>query len=158
MTGTVAKVMTDGCGFVNLAALLQIASWLGFTSRNTAFQGRIAGAKGMWLLHLDDRLSTAEPKIWIRDSQDKIKLPDLATCDHGHLILDFVAPARMTLPVQLSAQILINLAHNGVPHAVLKTLLEEGLKAEVADLTWWSGPESMLLLYHAVSRIGNVTG
>jgi len=32
-------------------------------------------------------------------------------------------------------------------------LLEEGLKAEVVDFTRWSGPESMLLLYHTVSRL-----
>ena len=95
--------MTDGCGFVNLAALLQIASPLGFTSWNTAFQGCIMGAKGMWLLHPDNLLSTTEPKIWIWDLQDKIKLPDLVTCDRGHLILDFVTPARMISPRRLSA-------------------------------------------------------
>ncbi|TFY58923.1 hypothetical protein EVG20_g7977, partial [Dentipellis fragilis] len=86
------KVMTDGCGFMNGAALIHIAQHLQLPTRPTAVQGRIAGAKGVWLLHPTDRLSTEPPRIWIRDSQNKIKLPALDALDRAHLIFDLVGP------------------------------------------------------------------
>ncbi|TFK17046.1 hypothetical protein FA15DRAFT_578600, partial [Coprinopsis marcescibilis] len=40
----------------------------------TAVQGRIDGAKGLWVRHpTDEDLDT--PRIWIRASQNKIKNP-----------------------------------------------------------------------------------
>ncbi|KAA1474045.1 hypothetical protein DENSPDRAFT_882495 [Dentipellis sp. KUC8613] len=90
------KIMTDGCGFMNGAALIHIAQHLQLPTWPTTVQGRIAGAKGVWLLHPTDRLSTAPPRIWIRDSQNKIKLPAPAALDRAHLIFDLVGPARLS--------------------------------------------------------------
>jgi RNA-dependent RNA polymerase len=45
--------MTDGCGYISGAALTTIMRVMKYSSRPTAVQGRIAGAKGMWVLHPD---------------------------------------------------------------------------------------------------------
>jgi hypothetical protein len=47
------KIMTDGCGYISGAALTTIMRVMKYSSRPTAVQGRIAGAKGMWVLHPD---------------------------------------------------------------------------------------------------------
>ena len=91
--------MTDGCGFINRTALTLIARR--FTLPHgmpTAVQGRVAGAKGMFMLHPYDR--HPEPRVWIRDSQNKIKLPKL---ERWHRILDLLKFAQpVSHPLQLS--------------------------------------------------------
>ncbi|KAI0271441.1 RNA dependent RNA polymerase-domain-containing protein [Gloeopeniophorella convolvens] len=151
------KILTDGCGFINAAALTLIAQRLGLSSRPTAVQGRIAGSKGLWVLHPEDRLTTEPPRIWIRESQRKIKLAAFDP-DSVHTIFDLVAQSNhITAPSRLSQQLIINLAENGVPTDVLKTLLEDGLRECFAALTQWDGAEAMPLLWNAVNEAGNVS-
>ena len=70
------QTMTDGCGSINRAALTDIGRRFSLPhGMPTAVQGRVAGAKGMFLLHPYDK--HPEPRVWIRDSQNKIKLPKL---------------------------------------------------------------------------------
>ncbi|TFY77228.1 hypothetical protein EWM64_g6785 [Hericium alpestre] len=152
------KTMTDGCGWINASALIRIAQQLGCTSRPTAVQGRIAGAKGVWLLHPHDRVPTDPPRIWIRDSQNKINLPALATLDRAHLIFDLVQQSTLNAPSRLSMQLIVNLSHNGVPDDVFKELLRKGMEEECSALTKWNGPEAMPLLWDAVNKVGRVTG
>ena len=73
--------MTDGCGLINRSALRAIQRSRGLSEMPTAVQGRIAGAKGLWVLDPDDM--ERAPRIWIADSQVKIKYSDedLATPD-----------------------------------------------------------------------------
>ncbi|EKM56512.1 uncharacterized protein PHACADRAFT_118286 [Phanerochaete carnosa HHB-10118-sp] len=152
------KIFTDGCGFMNGAALMRVGKWIGSGSPPTAVQGRILGSKGVWLLHPDDRAPTAEPRIWIRPSQRKIRLvreynaESLATLHRAHLIFDLVMPSRSTVPARLSRLTIVNLAHNGVPTKILTALMEGGLKAEVEGLTQWQGASAMPLLWHAVNK------
>jgi RNA-dependent RNA polymerase len=51
----------------------------------------------------------------------------------------------------LSSQTLVNLAHGCVPLPVLKELMGDGLHEEVRQLTEWSGPDSMLMVWRAVT-------
>ncbi|EMD32601.1 hypothetical protein CERSUDRAFT_126709 [Gelatoporia subvermispora B] len=150
------KILTDGCGFINAAALKMIAVYLNREGRITAVQGRIAGAKGVWLLHPEDRALDAPPRIWIRDSQRKIRHAE-GGLTRSQLIFDLVATPRLTFPSRLSKLTVLNLAHNQVPKDVFVKLLREGLEAEIAPLVNWSGPEAMRLLYDAVDQAGNVT-
>ncbi|KAG1840300.1 RNA dependent RNA polymerase-domain-containing protein [Suillus subalutaceus] len=136
------KIMTDGCGYISGAALTAIMRVMKYSSRPTAVQGRIAGAKGMW--------------IWIRDSQNKINLGSLHKVDSAHRIFDLLAPSRVTGPSRLSSQTLVNLAHGRVPLSVLKDLMADGLHEEVRQLTEWSGPDSMLMVWRAVEQAGRV--
>ncbi|KAG2350150.1 hypothetical protein BDR05DRAFT_480 [Suillus weaverae] len=155
---SVEKIMTDGCGFISGAALTAIMRVIQYPSRPTAVQGRIAGAKGMWVLHPDPEYQVADglPKIWIRNSQNKINCGPLHKVDAAHRIFDLVAPSRVTGPSRLSRDTLVNLTHNDVPAGILKELMADGLHDEVRQLTEWNGPDSMLVVWRAVERAGRV--
>jgi RNA-dependent RNA polymerase len=151
------EVLTDGCGFINGAALTLIAQRLSLSSRPIAVQGRVAGAKGLWILHGEDRSSTEPPRIWIRDSQRKIKLPSLEE-GSAHVIFDLVSQStRITVPAHLNSQTIINLAENGVNSQVFQDLLRDGLTDIFTSFTQWEGPGAMTLLWNAVNNMGSVT-
>ncbi|KAG2075104.1 hypothetical protein BDR04DRAFT_1091949 [Suillus decipiens] len=151
-------IMTDGCGFISGAALTAIMRVIQYPNRPTAVQGRIAGAKGMWVLHPDPEYQVADgpPKIWIRNSQNKINCGPLHKVDAAHRIFDLLAPSRVTGPSRLSRDTLVNLTHNNVPTGILKELMADGLHNEMRQLTEWNGPNSMLVVWRAVERAGRV--
>lgn len=152
------KIMTDGCGFISGAALTAIRQVMHYENRPTAVQGRIAGAKGMWVLHPDPEHQVVDgpPRIWIRSSQNKINLGHMHEVDSAHRIFDLLAPSRVTGPSRLSSQTLVNLAHNGVSTDLLEVLMADGLHDEVRQLTEWGGTNSMLMVWRAVERAGRV--
>lgn len=141
---------------MNGAALSAIGRRMGFSVRPTAVQGRIAGAKGLWVLHPRDRSPDALPKIWIRDSQTKIKL-DFNRLHPAHRIFDLLAPPRVTLPSRLSRLTILNLSHNGLPTNTFVELMRETLEEQFQELTQWTRPQDMQLLWATVNRIGHVT-
>ncbi|KAF4611719.1 hypothetical protein D9613_004267 [Agrocybe pediades] len=147
------KLMTDGCGLINHCALLQIVKGLGYENLPAGVQGRIDGSKGFWILHPTD--DSPEPKIWIRDSQNKIKN---RTFDRAHRIFDLLAPSRPSASIALTAQSIINLFNNGMPREMLARLMEEGLEQEVAPLLDWTSPHAMIFLWDAINKAGNVSG
>jgi RNA-dependent RNA polymerase len=122
--------------------------------RPTAVQGRIAGSKGLWILHPYDRDPTEPPRIWIRDSQKKIHLGVL---DRAHRIFDLVAVARVTNS-RLTIQSIMNLSHNGIPDSVFVSLMAQGLDDEVGKLTDWTSPASGWALWKAIHQAGGVAG
>ncbi|KZT22626.1 hypothetical protein NEOLEDRAFT_1071042 [Neolentinus lepideus HHB14362 ss-1] len=172
-SATTEQTMTDGCGFVNAAALLGIQRQMGYNNSPTAIQGRIAGSKGLWILHPDPehRKPNDPPRIWIRASQKKISLtekmvsfpdtklpqPDLSTVHRMHLIFDLVCPNRFLRPARLSMQTVLNMHHNGVPTELLVNLMVEGLREDVAKLTDLDQKTPMLLI-DAIDKAGRVTG
>lgn len=140
---------------MNGAALTQIMHRSKQDGRPTAVQGRIAGSKGLWILHPFDRDPTAPPRIWIRDSQKKIHLGVL---DRAHRIFDLVAVARVSSSHRLSMQSIVNLSHNNVPDSVFVSLMAQGLEDEVSQLTDWTSPASRWALWKAIHRAGGVAG
>ncbi|CCL98058.1 uncharacterized protein FIBRA_00052 [Fibroporia radiculosa] len=148
------NIFTDGCGYMNGAALTLIGRRLGYSERPAVVQGRFAGSKGLWALHPHDRDPRDKPRIWIRPSQEKIKYGQLHP---AQLIFDLVAPPRITTPSRLSMYTIMNLSHNGVPDEVFTTLMKDGLQKEIDALTTWAGPNSMPLLWNAVNIVGHVT-
>jgi RNA-dependent RNA polymerase len=143
--------MTDGCGFINGSALSLICRAMSLEYRPSAVQGRIAGSKGVWILHPTDRSPSEPRRIWIRGSQKKIEFENLD--DRGHRIFNFVAPPRLTSH-RMTMQSIVNLSHNGVGDEVFKTLLTEALSAEVKQITDWDGPHAMLALWRAIHQQG----
>ena len=151
------KILTDGCGFINGAALTLIARRLKLPSRPTAVQGRVAGSKGLWILHPEDRSHTGPPRIWIRSSQQKVKLPKLEE-GSAHVIFDVITQSNhIKVPARLNYQTVINLAENGVDSEVFQGLMREGLTQTFSSLTQWDGPGAMPLLWNAVNNLGGVT-
>jgi hypothetical protein len=117
----------------------------------------VAGAKGVWILDPNDRSPSEPPRIWIRKSQRKIKLPRLEESP-AQRIFDLVTQStRIGAPAHLNIQLIINLAENGVDARVFQDLLHEGLTRLFASLTQWDGPGAMPLLWNTVNNQGGVT-
>jgi RNA-dependent RNA polymerase len=157
---TAEEILTDGCGYMNRTALVLIArqaNWDGFCC---AVQGRIAGAKGVWILHPEHQTNQLEePKIWIRESQNKINLDlESPSTSRAHLIFDLVAPAHLTYPARLNMQTIVNLSHNSVPNCVFEKLLEDGIQSDFQRLTSWEGETAMKSLLHTVAQLGGLSG
>lgn len=152
------KVLTDGCGLINGAALTQIMRLMKYGSRPIAVQGRIGGSKGMWVLHPDplEQIPDGPAKIWIRPSQTKMKLGPASELGQAQRIFDLLAPSRVTSPSRLSSQTLINLSYNGINHQVLKDLMALGLREEIQSFINWAHPQSMVMVWKAVERAGGV--
>ncbi|KAL0578252.1 hypothetical protein V5O48_003747 [Marasmius crinis-equi] len=147
------KVLTDGCGLINQAALATIAEVMGYRTIPAAVQGRIAGAKGLWMLHPNDE--DPIPTIWIRDSQNKIQCRDL---DRAHRVFDLLAASHPKSQPTLSKQTVVNLWANGVGHRVLRKLMEVGVKEQVELLTSWGrDPTDMAKLWDAINHLNGVT-
>ncbi|PIL31169.1 RNA-dependent RNA polymerase [Ganoderma sinense ZZ0214-1] len=142
-------IYTDGCGWMNTAALSLIARHMGLEERPTAVEGRFGGAAGLWVLHLDDHSST--PQIWIRDSQVKIKL-DVENPHPAHSIFELLGVSRVT-PGRLSRLVIMNLAHNGVPKETFVEFMKGMIDEEVKPLMQWSGPQAMLRLSEVVEGL-----
>ncbi|KAI0789485.1 RNA dependent RNA polymerase-domain-containing protein [Abortiporus biennis] len=133
------QVLTDGCGYMNKAALAAIGKQIGAKDGvPTAVQGRIFGSKGLWTLHPTNTLLSAPPRIWIRDSQLEVNLVTdytpalLSQLDKAHFVFILVAPAHVSTPIQLNKDAIINLAHNGVPKDVIVKLMKDSLEEELA--------------------------
>ncbi|KAG5653736.1 hypothetical protein H0H81_010993 [Sphagnurus paluster] len=149
--------MTDGCGSATRSTTMQIYRLLRPETWPTAFQFRVAGSKGM-LLEASETSTTESPKLWLRPSQIKIKYP---AGHHDHddpslRIIDLLRTSYMRSPGRVSAETIINLAENGVPHSVFVQLMQSNLAELVEGLTTWEGPDAMYNLWTNVERAGAV--
>ena len=144
--------MTDGCGFINRAGMMEITRKMKYASRPTAVQGRLAGAKGLWILD-PSRDEDHLPRIWIRDSQNKIKYHNYK--DKSLRIFELLCVSQPSPPISLSSQTILNLSFNGIPKETLITLLEKGIEDEVTPLTDWNKP--MPCLWDAIAKAGHVS-
>lgn len=119
--------MTDGCGIISPAAMKSIMGCQATDQLPCAIQGRIAGAKGIWII--DPKLDfTAGNYIQIRASQAKFKtgLPqDNLLIDPLHYTFDHVKNSVCVYPSNLNTQFIQSLAAGGVPTSVFVEILKE---------------------------------
>ncbi|KAF5380169.1 hypothetical protein D9615_006104 [Tricholomella constricta] len=149
--------MTDGCGSTTRSTTMEVFRIASPDTWPTAFQFRLQGAKGM--LIEKSETSTTEPlKVWLRPSQIKIRYPPghHDPLDPSLRIIDLLRTSYMRSPGRISAETIINLAENGVPHAIFVHLLRTNLAEVVNGLTIWEGPEAMYNLWTNVERAGAV--
>ena len=132
--------MFQGCARMSRSVAINIARELGLDHQvPCAFQGRIAGAKGVWMVDaLDENPSRSDHAKWIEITDSQLKF-------EGHPI-DALHPdpARMTFEVhswakrlnsaRLNFQLMPILVDRGVPPKVFMRLLENDLTAKVAEL------------------------
>lgn len=121
---------------------------------------RIAGAKGLWLLHPSPEHQHIDdpPRIWIRKSQTKVKHSNKEGWHRSLRILDLVRFQRLTIPSNLNSQTILNMSSNGVPDDIFKTLMEECFKEEIEPFTKWTGPGVCEDLAKAIERAGKIMG
>ncbi|KAG7449112.1 uncharacterized protein BT62DRAFT_1073637 [Guyanagaster necrorhizus] len=145
--------MTDGAGLVNKAALLKLKKKFDWDDWPTAIQCRINGNKGLLYHYPSDEHD--EPRVWVRPSQTKIRYPDLA--DPALRIIDVLRSSHARISCQLSAEVIINLWHNGVPASAFETLLQKGLEENIiTPLMTWDGQNAMFDLWYALCKWGGV--
>ena len=142
--------MTDGAGAVSLAVVQDIARHLGFTSIPSAFQGRVAGAKGVWYV---DPAAEGAPQgdkgrrwIKVRDSQKKIHYLDGKSLDRSQQIVDLLGPSRTFAPSTLSKQIILVLHSNGVPIRTFADMQRDELQNIGNEVSNWEGPDAAVCM------------
>lgn len=150
---------------MNAAALRIIQDALKLRDLPVAVQGRIFGSKGVWALHPEhQQLQDELPRIWIRNSQQKIQLVSAmcsAELDHisrAHFIFDAVAAARVGHNAHLSRHTVVNLHHNGVPAKTLVELMRRGLDVDMQPLMQVRGALATVALWPAVDDATGVSG
>ncbi|KDR73737.1 hypothetical protein GALMADRAFT_251555 [Galerina marginata CBS 339.88] len=147
--------MTDGCGLSTRNIHRLILNQLSLPNLPTAFQFRLAGYKGMLLLH-DDSKNEEGDKVWVRPSQTKIKYPEGKPLDPAMLTIDLLRTPHMRTPSKISTDIIVNLAENGVPHEEFARMLRTSIRELVRGLTTWDGKDAMYDLWTNVERAGGV--
>lgn len=134
-----ANVMNDGCARISKAAANDIAEKLGLAQTPSAFQARIAGAKGMWIVDaLDESLSKAERDYWIEITDSQLKFQghpeDNLRPDKLRMTFEVLGYSKRLKPSTLNFQFIPILEDGGVPGAVFERLLQEDLTASVEEL------------------------
>jgi RNA-dependent RNA polymerase len=113
--------------------------------------------QGLLLRHPDSSENESlTPCVWLRPSQIKIKYPTIQPLPDAQITIDVLRSSHLRTPSHLSAETIINLAENQVPHQVFVNLAKENLDAIVDSLLDWDGPDAMFKLWHSVARAGGV--
>ncbi|KAI8080103.1 RNA dependent RNA polymerase-domain-containing protein [Gilbertella persicaria] len=150
-----ASCMTDGCGIISCSAMKQIMGCQATDELPCAIQGRIAGAKGIWILAPDMDFSTGN-YIQIRKSQNKFKtglLQEDFSFDPHHYTFDLVKNSIMVYPSSLNTQFIQCLSAGGVPTEVFVEILKEYVHRLATIVT---ENHSLKILRDWVAKAGNV--
>lgn len=161
-------VMNDGCSLISVGAALLIWQKVRkVTNSNetmpSAFQGRIGGAKGVWMISAEPLSATSyDREIWIHiseESQSKFK-PHREDEDNNlksdplRLTFEYVNHSRSPVPSELHISFVPILVDRGVPSHVIADLMVEQLDDERNELIkMLPNPEWM---YHWVHQEGRL--
>ncbi|KAL1957062.1 hypothetical protein VTO42DRAFT_6439 [Malbranchea cinnamomea] len=129
------EIMNDGCALMSRSLAVAITEHLGLPNTPSCFQGRIAGAKGVWMVVNDNEFECKDRDLsgdfyWIevtRDSQLKIRPhpSERKLClDKEQLTFEVVSWSLPLHPANLNMQLLMILQHGGVRRDHLEDLLE----------------------------------
>lgn len=136
-----SKVMNDGCARISRAAARDITEALGLDTMPSAFQGRIGGAKGMWMVDASDESlpnNHQENGYWIEITDSQLKFEghpiDNMFPDRERVTFEVQSYSKKLSTASLNYQLMPILEDRGVPYEVFKRLLEEDLTAKVGEL------------------------
>lgn len=129
-------VMNDGCALMSYPLARRISELLGLSKKReyhvpSVFQGRIGGAKGLWMVDSENKYPNLSPRgYWIEvtDSQLKIKPhpKDRKDADPEQRQFEVLKYPKACKPTRLNHQLLAILYDRGVPRQVLQeTLLDD---------------------------------
>jgi RNA dependent RNA polymerase len=122
------EVMNDGCARMSMTFAKEIAQYMGLSEVPSVFQGRIAGAKGLWMVVPDCDFSNLGERnycIEVSDSQLKIQPHPASkpTADKAQRTFEVLKSSVPGKPAALNTQLLTILHDRGVPRQVLGDLL-----------------------------------
>ncbi|KAL8929504.1 MAG: hypothetical protein Q9208_001173 [Pyrenodesmia sp. 3 TL-2023] len=134
-----APVMNDGCARISRRAAKAVADTLNLDRTPSIFQGRIAGAKGVWMVDsLDEVIKGPDGDFWIEITDSQLKFEgrdeDELYPDPERVTFEVSSYARPLVQANLNFQLMPILADRGVPFEVFRDLLEADLTAKVSDL------------------------
>ncbi|KAL4939158.1 hypothetical protein BDV06DRAFT_41649 [Aspergillus oleicola] len=133
------RVMNDGCALMSRQLANQICDILGITGNTpSAFQGRIAGAKGLWMVDAHNTRVKADDDIWIQISDSQLKInPHPRECkapvDDEKLTFEVVKWSKPPHPVDLNIQLLAILDHGGHVKDYIADLARLGIQRVARD-------------------------
>lgn len=132
-------IMNDGCARMSMTLAKAICQSLALREVPSAFQARVGGAKGLWMVVPDpdfDDLGEDGICLEIADSQLKIKPHPKDDCaaDKEKRTFDVCDWSRMPKPAYLSTQLLTILEERGVPRHVLAQLLRTDMETQYKEL------------------------
>ncbi|CAO3610910.1 unnamed protein product [Mucor fragilis] len=154
-TSDESSCMTDGCGIISCSAMKKIMGCQATDELPCAIQGRIAGAKGVWIIEPDLDFMTGD-YIKIRKSQDKFKtgLPQSDfMLDPHHYTFDLIKNSILVYPSNLNTQFIQCLSHGGVAHSIFIVILKEYIHQLAAIVT---ENQSVKLLRDWVAKCGKI--
>ncbi|KAL9598675.1 MAG: hypothetical protein Q9219_004344 [cf. Caloplaca sp. 3 TL-2023] len=134
-----SAVMNDGCSRISRAAAKAIARSLNLDHTPSIMQGRIAGAKGVWMVDtLDETIPGPDGDFWIEITDSQLKFEasgeDELYPDPERVKFEVHSFARPLIQANLNFQLMPILADRGVPFEVFSSLLETDLTSKVAEL------------------------
>ncbi|RDW61875.1 RNA dependent RNA polymerase [Aspergillus mulundensis] len=133
------RVMNDGCALMSRTLANQICDALGIAGNTpSAFQGRIAGAKGLWMVDAHQSQITTDDDIWIQISDSQLKIHPhprkwKGPIDDEKLTFEVVKWSKPPHPVDLNIQLLAILDHGGHVKDYVADLARKGIQAVAGD-------------------------
>ncbi|KAF8708053.1 RNA-dependent RNA polymerase, partial [Rhizoctonia solani] len=150
-TAATHEILTDGCGFLNYTALKVIEQKMAWGRFPTCIQARIAGSKGLFMLHPRHRDLSEQPQIWIRESQIKIQLDSNKTkWSPIHRILDVLSGPFVLESASISYEMIMSLSENGVREELLVKMLRDTIGEEARSLEPSLRPHGSEVLYDSI--------
>lgn len=154
-------VMNDGCALMSRALARAICDNLGISgSTPSCFQGRIAGAKGLWMVdNHSSSISAGNRGFWIQISDSQLKVKphpsywDPSSVDDEQLTFEVANWAKPLHPVGLNVQLLTIFEHGGQVREYVAELMRSGIEATYEDFEEVIERDSIVLCRSLVQKI-----
>ncbi|KAL3481823.1 RNA dependent RNA polymerase-domain-containing protein [Aspergillus californicus] len=133
------RVMNDGCALMSRKLANMICDSLGIMGNTpSAFQGRIAGAKGLWMVDAYQSSIISDDDIWIQISDSQLKIGPHPQqwedeVDDEQLTFEVVKWSKPLHSVDLNIQLLAILDHGGHVKEYIADLARLGIQAVTRD-------------------------
>ena len=136
----IGDIMDDGCSVASPAVMKRVAEILCLEEAPSAVQGRIGGAKGLWVVDPGalDEISQGlvdEDDLWIRVNKSQAKYEEHRICkDRAWKTLDVISSSKPPQPANMNLQLIPILEFRGVPFEPLRELVDEHLDMVLLEL------------------------
>ncbi|KAL2013601.1 hypothetical protein VTN00DRAFT_1126 [Thermoascus crustaceus] len=155
------RVMNDGCALMSRALAREICDNLGISgSTPSCFQGRIAGAKGLWMVDKhNSSISAGNRGFWIQISDSQLKVKphpsywDPSSVDDEQLTFEVANWAKPLHPADLNVQLLTILEHGGQMMEYVAELMRSGIQDMYQDFAEVVERGSIILCRSLIQKI-----
>jgi hypothetical protein len=154
-------VMNDGCALMSRALAREICDSLGI-SENTpsCFQGRIAGAKGLWMVDRHNSpIEAGDRNFWIQISDSQLKVKPHPSCwpeedtDDEQLTFEVSNWSKSLHPVELNMQLLNILEQGGQVREYVAEVMRNAIRQAYQDFAAVMEKDSILLARALVQKL-----